>query len=207
MRSRGARRVAIAGALLLGAGCFEAAAGLAPDGDKRLDGVDMSAVIFDAAAGQRERPLYFASEIPTFGSFQFAVIDGRWKLVEFVERDWLSTSVTRQLFRIDADPHELNNVAEAHPNVVERLAKLLHDRRMLHPVGGIRGRIASPPGWHPPQDWATYPRPMEGLQADPASSMAPTPLIERALDYNHGERGRIIYDCEPVLGMGGACRP
>jgi len=184
-----------------------AAAGLDVSGGKRLDGIDMLPALTTGKAIQRERPLFFASEIPRFGSMQFAMIHDGWKLVERVERGLLSVDVARELFRIDDDPGEYNNLAQKHPDVVQSMAEIVLEWRTLHPINGVRGRVSAPPGWHPPKDWADYPRPIETLQSEPASSMAPTPLIEHTLDYMHGDRGRIIYDCEPILQIGGACWP
>jgi hypothetical protein len=63
-----------------------------------------------------------------------------------------------------------------------------------------------PPGWRAPRDWATYPIPVEDLLDEPAPGMAP-PALRAVLDWQHGEQGRVIYDCEPwaVLG-GGLCK-
>ena len=37
--------------------------------------------------------------------------------------------------------------------------------------------------------------------------MAPTSGSLRILDYLSGDRGRLIYDCEPLFGVGGTCTP
>ncbi len=184
-----------------------AAAGIATDGHKRLDGIDMLPALLEDRPVDRERPLFFASEIPRYGSMQLGMIDGEWKLVERVERGLLSIDVSRELFRIEDDPGETLNLASKHPDVVHAMAERILEWRSLHPINGIRGRVSAPPGWHPPKDWADYPRAAETLQSEPASSMAPSRIIEHTLDYMHGDRGRIIYDCEPVMGVGGACWP
>ena len=51
-----------------------------------------------------------------------------------------------------------------------------------------------------------YPKPVEDLQEEPALGMAPEYALP-ILDYQHGEAGRLIYDCEPyaILG-GGLCK-
>jgi len=41
----------------------------------------------------------------------------------------------------------------------------------------------------------------------PAESMAPTKTSLHLLDYMHGDRGRLIYDCDPVPWLAGACLP
>jgi arylsulfatase A-like enzyme len=183
------------------------AAGIEPGGDKPLDGIDMLPAIVSGSTVERSEPVYFASEIPTYGSFSLAVFEDEWKLVQRIEQDPLSVTLTHELFRIRDDPGEYNNLAQQHPDVVQSLARKIAYRRSLYPINGVRGRISAPPGWHPPKDWADYPRPLAELQDSPASSMAPTPTIERLLDYNHGTRGRIIYDCEPISWLGGVCPP
>jgi arylsulfatase A-like enzyme len=57
-----------------------------------------------------------------------------------------------------------------------------------------------------PRDWASYPIPVESLRDEPAPGMAP-PALRRVLDWQHGEQGRILYDCEPYpLVGGGICK-
>ncbi|MBT6584899.1 MAG: arylsulfatase, partial [Gammaproteobacteria bacterium] len=56
-----------------------------------------------------------------------------------------------------------------------------------------------------PLDWSTYPVPLDKLQAAPAGSMAPTDMIEKILDFQHGERGRLTYNCEQQWYLAGAC--
>ena len=124
-----------------------------------------------------------------------------------MEQDLLSTTVTYELFDIRQDPGEYNNLAEAQPERVQALAKEILRWRALHPLNGVRARISSPPGWHPPNDWASYPRDQKTLQEEPVESMAPNEGSLRLLDYRSGERGRLIYDCEPLLGFGGVCKP
>jgi len=184
-----------------------AATGIEPGNALPLDGIDMLPAITAGKSVKRSDPVFFASEIPRFGSFAFTVFDEEWKLVERLEQEPLSVTITRELFRLSDDPGEYNNLATQHPDVVEKLARKIARRRSLHPINGVRARISSPPGWHPPKDWADYPRPIETLQAKPATSMGPTPTIERLLDYNLGERGRIIYGCEPIGWLGGICPP
>jgi hypothetical protein len=63
-----------------------------------------------------------------------------------------------------------------------------------------------PPGWRAPRDWSTYPIALDALQDEPAPGMPPAHAI-RPLDWQHGEAGRLIYDCEPVQLLGGGlCR-
>ena len=184
------------------------AAGVRSRARKPLDGVDL----WGALSRGRDSPrgagdyVVFASEIPIYDSYKFTAFDARWKLVELVEREFASSEVTRLLFRIDRDPNEENNLADAHPRQVRRMAQVLRRWRGLHPVNRVRARLMPPPGWRAPKDWANYTIASERLQDEPAPGMAPASAL-RALDYLHGERGRLIYDCEPwpLLG-GGLCR-
>ena len=112
-----------------------------------------------------------------------------------MEQDQLSTTVTNYLFRISEDPHEYNNLASKHPDVVEELARAITHWRALYPVSGTRSVLIPPPGWRPPKDWATYPRPLDELQEKETLGMAPTESIQRILDMQHGQRGRLVYSC------------
>jgi arylsulfatase A-like enzyme len=58
--------------------------------------------------------------------------DGRWKLVVGAEGAPL-------LFDLERDPHEDTNVAEAHPEVVDRLGRALDSEGPQRPQGGHRG--------------------------------------------------------------------
>ena len=78
----------------------------------------------------------------------------------------------------------------------------------LSPLEGTprRYRFLTPPGWRAPLDWATYPRSHEQTQSTPAPGMPP-PYALKALDWQHGENGRLIYNCEPYKYIGGGlCR-
>jgi hypothetical protein len=77
---------------------------------------------------------------------------------------------------------------------------------MRYPVAGTRHELVPPPGWRAPRDWAGYPVPVSALQEGPAPGMPPKQAL-RVLDWQHGEAGRLIYDCEPWGWLGGGlCR-
>ncbi len=183
-----------------------AAAGIAMGSERRLDGRNLWPTLRDGKRIAREEPLCFASETPIRGSFSLTCFDDEWKLVQEVRQGLLSAEVTTYLFRIGEDPNEYNNLATEHPEVVARLASVIHRWRTLHPVAGARAELVPPPGWRAPLDWADYPIPLAELQTESAPGMPP-PGTLRALDWLHGEAGRLIYDCEPypLLG-GGLCR-
>ena len=78
---------------------------------------------------------------------------------------------------------------------------------VLHPIAGTRSELVPPPGWRAPKDWAGYPIPIEDLQAAPAPGMPPDPRTKQILDWQHGEAGRLLYDCDPYPWLGGGlCR-
>ncbi len=183
-----------------------AAAGVEPRNKRELDGRNLWPAISAGESIPLDGRLFFASETPIRGSFSLTGFDDEWKLVQDVQQGLLSAEVTNYLFRIRDDPYEYNNLADAHPDVVAELAAAIHHWRTLYPVSGTRSELMPPPGWRAPRNWATYPVPLQELQDRPAPGMPP-PGALRALDWLHGESGRLIYDCEPYpLVGGGICK-
>jgi arylsulfatase A-like enzyme len=183
-----------------------AAAGVEPRNERTLGGRDMWPAIQRGEKIPLDGYLYFASETPIRGSFALTAFDDEWKLVQEVRQTLLSAEVSNHLFRIRDDPYERNDLAAAHPDVVADLSEAIHRWRLLYPVSGTRSELVAPPGWRAPRDWADYPIPLEKLQDEPAPGMAP-PYARRALDWMHGEGGRLLYDCEPWPFLnGGLCR-
>jgi arylsulfatase A-like enzyme len=179
-----------------------AAAGVEKRNVRKLDGRNLWPAIAQGRSIPRDDYLYFGSETPIRGSFSLTAFDDEWKLVQEVRQGLLSAEVTNFLFRIGEDPNEYNNLAEAHPEVVAKMAAALHYRRTLYPVAGTRNELVPPPGWRAPKDWAGYPVPLSALQDEPAPGMPPKFALP-ALDWQHGEAGRLIYDCEPYGFLGG----
>jgi arylsulfatase A-like enzyme len=183
------------------------AAGIEMQNQRPLDGRSMWPAIAEGVHKPRQDWVYFVSEIPIYGHFNLTVFNDEWKLVQEVEQDQLSTTVTNYLFRIQDDPNEYNNLASQYPDLVQQLSKLIQQRRALYPINGTRSQLAPPPGWRAPLDWASYPIPLDQLQSDTAKSPAAEhgESIERVLDMQHGERGRLIYDCAPKWWLAGLC--
>ena len=181
-----------------------AAAGVETRNRRKFDGRDMWPAIADGKKIPRKQYVFFGSETPIYGSVALTAFNDEWKLVQEVEQEQISATVTNYLFKISEDPNEYNNLAASHPDVVQELAKKIHDWRALYPISGTRSQLVPPPGWRAPKDWATYPIPLAELQDGPAPGMPPAGL-EKILDRMHGERGRLIYDCAPKWWLAGIC--
>lgn len=182
------------------------ATGIEPLNQRKFDGKNMWPAISDGKQIPRSELIYFGSETPIYGHFNLTAFNDEWKLVQEIKQDQLETSVTNYLFRIEDDPNEYNNLAQTHPKIVQRLSEKIHEWRALYPINGTRSQLAPPPGWRAPKDWATYPRSIEELQPSAAPGMAPSPTTEAILDWQHGDRGRLIYDCKPKWWLGGFCQ-
>jgi arylsulfatase A-like enzyme len=181
-----------------------AAAGVETGITRKMDGQNMWPAIVDNVPSPRQNTIFFASETPTYGSFSIAAFNEHWKLVQEIEQDNEGTNITNHLFRIADDPYEYNNLAQEHPEVVQQLAQEIRDWRAMHPIAGVRSQLAPPPGWRAPQDWSTWPRPSEILRDEYARGMPPG-HARKILDRQLGERGRLIYDCEPSWLAAGFC--
>jgi arylsulfatase A-like enzyme len=181
-----------------------AAAGIEARNQRKFDGRDMWPAISRGKKIPRKDYVFFGSETPIFGSVSVTAFNDEWKLVQEIEQEQISATVTNYLFKISEDPNEYNNLATLHPDVVQDLAKKIHDWRALYPISGTRSQLVPPPGWRAPLDWASYPIPLEDLQKEPAPGMPP-PGLAPILDRMHGERGRLIYDCTPKWWLGGLC--
>lgn len=178
------------------------AAGIEASTEFPLDGRDMMPAIRDGLAMPRQDYLFFASETPIKGHFNLTAFNDEWKLVQEMVHGLSSVEVTNYLFRIKDDPYEYNNLAAQYPQVVAQLAREIHHWRSLYPVAGTRAELVPPPGWRAPLDWATYPIGLEQLQAQPSPGMPPAHALV-PLDWQHGEAGRLIYNCEPYRMLGG----
>jgi len=181
------------------------AAGVDPLNTFEFDGSSLWPSISEGATHSRADMIMFASEIPIYGSFKLTAFDDTWKLVQEMEQDQLSTTVTNYLFKIADDPNEYNNLAAEYPDKVFSMSKAISEWRALHPVSGTRSVLIPPPGWRAPKDWASYPRPLEDLQSDTTLGLVPSELYLRILDMQHGQRGRLMYGCSERWWSLGFC--
>lgn len=96
-------------------------AGVQVPADAQPDGQDMSAALRGQAV-TRTRPLMWEWRFGVFGhvinrSPMLSIRDGQWKLLMNPDHSRV------ELYDIPEDPSELNNVADKHADVVERLAR------------------------------------------------------------------------------------
>ena len=105
-----------------------------PDG-LSLDGEDMSSALLDKPK-QRAKPLMWQWRFRIFGdttnkSPMLAIRDGKWKLLMNPDRSRI------ELYDIRADPTELDNVADQHPEIVKRLSERLLKWQGTLPAGPV----------------------------------------------------------------------
>ena len=126
-----------------------------------LDGLDMLEII----RGRTEAPQrYWFSYIAQGSPDKTAICDGTWKLV-VVGGSVLDVSLepalppvhpenkpSVELFRLDRDPGEQNNLAAEHPEVVAELLKHLKSFRRLK-IGGVPDYQEGRKGFKAPKDW------------------------------------------------------
>ena len=167
-----------------------------------LNGRDLWPALEEGRHEPRRKFLFFASETPIRGHFNTTAFNDEWKLVQEIDQGLLAATVTSHLFKISEDPNEHHNLAASHPEIVEEMSEAILEWRSLYPVAGTRTELVPPPGWRAPLDWSSYPVPVEALQAQAAPGMAPAFALP-ILDFQHGEAGRLIYDCEPYSLLGG----
>ena len=179
-----------------------AAAGIEADTHFTLDGQNMLPAIVDGTRIPREDYLFFLSETPIRNHVKVTAFNDHWKLVQEIEAGLSTVDISNFLFRIQEDPYEYNNLAEEYPEVVADMAREIHHWRSLYPISGTRSELIPPPGWHAPKDWADWPRPRDQLQPEPAPGIPPANTM-KALDWQYGENGRLIYNCEPYRWVGG----
>ena len=179
-----------------------AAAGIEPQTRHRLDGRNLLPAIVEGERIAREDLLFFIAESPFKNTVNVTAFNDEWKLVQRIETGFTSVEVSNFLFDINADPNEYQNLALEHPDVVAELADEIRHWRNLYPVAGTRSELMPPPGWRAPLDWADYPLQNDALQGDASGGMPPENAI-RMLDWQYGENGRLIYNCEPYRWAGG----
>ena len=178
---------------------------IAPGAHRNWDGSSLWSSITEGAEAPRTDYVFFASETPIYGMFNLTLFNQDWKLVQELVQNQTQTSVTNYLFDVGNDPNEYENLAEAHPDKVAEMDRIIHQWRATYPIYGTRSYLTGPPGWRAPKDWASFPRPVETLQEHPAPGMMPAG-VEKLLDAMHGERGRLIDACESLWPLEDVCK-
>ena len=168
------------------------AAGVGNGTEKKIDGVNRWSTITGENVSKREGALYFASNIPVYNKFQLGVIDGKWKLVQNIDHKMTSTEFGNQLFDLEADPYEKNDLTEDYPAVVKKLNKKINEWRSLHPIGGSYVKINPHPGWRAPKDYADVIIPAEKIEEAPHEGFGRLESI--VLQRRYGDKGRIKYE-------------
>ncbi|MBI1356492.1 MAG: sulfatase-like hydrolase/transferase [Acidobacteria bacterium] len=144
-------------------------AGFPPDPEpspRPLDGVD----VWDVIQGRAQPPKRpFFSYYERYQGERLAMIDYPWKLVRDGPpilgpnsedappkgmKPLRQDPLTVELFQLDADPYEQNNLAEQQPKRVQDMLDALRHFRAQRPRGGVPPMTApDPPGWKPPHEW------------------------------------------------------
>jgi len=85
-----------------------------------MDGLSYAPILAGRDGAQKEHDfLYWEGYEPP--APKWAVLSGKWKGIQFDARS--TPPGPFELYDLEADPHETRNVADAHPDVVERLKK------------------------------------------------------------------------------------
>ena len=168
------------------------ATGVPMKNTKDLDGIDRWDAVTGTGKKDRGDPLVFVSNVPIYNEFKYAVLDGPWKLVQYVNHERRSTETKTELFNVWEDPNEEDDIQTAHPDQVKRLTKILDARMAEHPIGGNYVKIQPHPGWRAPNDYATVVIPADQVQEDMWAGFGKLPA--KVLQKTHGEKGKIIYE-------------
>ena len=160
--------------------------------EKPIDGINRWADIRGDDPTARG-DLYFGSNSPMFNRYHVSVMEDRFKLVQVIDHQSSSTEVENFLFDIIADPGEQTNLADTHPEHVERMAEKIRLWRAQHPINGVRVALTPHPGWRAPMDYADAVVPTEELNMDGFDSYV-SGVRARILQKRHGDKGRIIYE-------------
>ena len=170
------------------------AAGVPLGNERPLDGRDQWEVLLAGRVEPREDDLFFAAESPARDPVQVAVISGRWKLIQQINREQTRTTVKNMLFDIVADPNETRDLSAAHPERVADLAERIRVWRSLHPVGGQMVEITPNPGWRSPKDWADALLPASETIIETGPLYQQQETVLENLQKGYGDRGRVHVD-------------
>ena len=132
-------------------------AGILPEqaGCKPLDGLSLDGLLAGKDNSLSERDLFFYTGQQGEDDEQLAVISKKWKL--WVRGPNLVNGRTSahqvELFLLNEDPTESQNVAGAHPETVDELIKKLIQFRKLQPKDGVPLYEEGQKGFVSPKEW------------------------------------------------------
>jgi arylsulfatase A-like enzyme len=160
---------AVAGTIDLLPTCVSIAGGKVPD-EPVIDGRDLSPVLFGTSKDSpREAHYYFS------GYTLQAVRQGPWKLAIVSQPDSLGKGkadeprTNPRLYNLDRDIGETTNVADKHPDVVEKLHTLA--TKMNDEIGGAKPKARRPAGV------VTNPKPLYPIDEGPGSKTEVKPAV------------------------------
>ena len=172
---------------------FAQAAGISMGSSKKLDGQKRWDAIRNSGEDSRSGDLYFASNSPIFNKYHLSVMEEKWKLVQVIDHQSQSTEVENFLFDLPNDPGEKNNLAEANPAQVTRMAEKIRLWRSKHPINGVRVALSPHPGWRAPLDYAKSVLPSDTIQEEGYDTYV-SGIRAKILQKRHTDKGVITYE-------------
>jgi len=169
------------------------AAGVKMGHEKKIDGQDRWRAMISSGDDPRKGDLYFASNSPIFNKYHLSVLEAKWKLVQIIDHQSQSTEVENFLFDLPNDPGEQNNLADRHPEHVERMAEKIRMWRSRHPINGVRVALSPHPGWRAPLDYANSVAPTETIQEEGYDTYV-SGIRAKILQKRHTDKGLITYE-------------
>ncbi|WP_062262740.1 arylsulfatase B [Endozoicomonas arenosclerae] len=177
------------------------ATNIAMKNTKPLDGEDFWDNLVEGTKKARSKPLINGSEDTIGGFFHFSVTFAGMKLVQQVDRTFEYQTITNELYNLNIDPNEQNNIAQYYPVLVESYKTLLNEWRARRPWAGGTTKVVPQAGWRAPLDWAKEVElrgsnisQEEGDNVFGFLSTKEKPEALKLIDELYGERGRLIYE-------------
>jgi arylsulfatase B len=131
-------------------------AGVKTHGGKPLDGVDALDVL-TGATKKLPRDLYSYIGQQGEASERISLLEPTWKLIvngpKISDAGIPRSRRNTLLYRIETDPYESKNLAEQHPDVVDRMWKKLAKFRSLQPANAVAPYQSRDNSFTPPPEW------------------------------------------------------
>jgi arylsulfatase B len=134
---------------------FMDCAGIDETGGKPLDGINLMPLLRGETDELPERPLHFYHGQEGPHDEHYGVIDREWKLVVTGNEihDGPTPEHATYLFNINDDPNEKRDVKAEHPDIHDRLMKLLVEMKHVQPADGIPPVREGKEGFVAPREW------------------------------------------------------